>query len=752
LGMGLGDLCPPDDEETKDLVRHYLTDAEAVRGGRSSILRHRKKDGTIIDVELKWNPIAFGGRVACLAMANDITERTRTAHRDAALSKLGQNLSCAVSPGDAAEIIRSVADALFSWDVFTLDLYRANTDDIYSILKVDTDREGRRYVIPSEPNGWAPTPMARRVMDQGAQLILRTEPVSDGRDSRLIGHEQRPSASLMLVPLRGRAGTIGVLSVQSYTLNAYNEEELHRLQTLADHCAGALERIAAEQALHESQQRFRNLFEGSPDAIIVQDYSGHILDVNPAGCLLHGQTREQMLGRGFLETVPEERREEAVRGFSGLVDGSIKHHEGFCLGPGGNVVPVEMRGNRIEYDGQPAVLVHIRDMSAHRRLEDQLRQSQKMEAIGQLAGGVAHDFNNILTVIHGHGSLLLCAANLTGPPARSAQQIVQAAERAAALTRQLLAFSRRQIMQARRLDMNEVVTNMSRMLGRILGEDISVRLHYHSQPAVILGDSGMMEQVLLNLAVNARDAMPQGGVLTIKLTLTDHLSANTSLYPGAKPGSYVCLTVTDTGCGIPAANLTRVFEPFFTTKQAGKGTGLGLATVYGIVRQHQGWVDVQSEVDHGSTFRVYLPAMSHAPSANQDCPAENPVVGGKETILVVEDEDSVRELVCQLLKRHGYHILQASSGVKALELWKECREKVDLLLTDLVMPDRVNGRELAEQLWSDRPGLKVLFTSGYSAEVVGKDFVLQQGLNYLQKPYKPERLARAVRESLDAVN
>jgi len=360
-----------------------------------------------------------------------------------------------------------------------------------------------------------------------------------------------------------------------------------------------------------------------------------------------------------------------------------------------------------------------------------------MEAIGQLAGGVAHDFNNILTVIQGHASLLIAGGSLAGTSARSAQQIGQAAERAAGLPR---------------LDMNEVVSNMTKMLGRLLGEDIALQLNYFPRPALVRADAGMMEQVLLNLAVNSRDAMPKGGLLAIKISTVELVSGHGISHSEGHPGRFVCLSVIDTGCGIAPENLRRIFEPFFTTKEIGKGTGLGLATVYGIVKQHQGWIEVASELGKGAAFTVFLPLSGDPADVSAEPAPENAVRGGKETILVVEDEAPVRELVCNLLAKYGYQILQADSGPKALEIWQDSRDRIDLLLTDLVMPDRINGRELAEKLLAERPNLKVIFTSGYSADVVGKDFALRDGLHYLQKPYHPQKLALTVRDCLDAVN
>jgi CheY-like chemotaxis protein len=346
----------------------------------------------------------------------------------------------------------------------------------------------------------------------------------------------------------------------------------------------------------------------------------------------------------------------------------------------------------------------------------------------------------------------LAGGTLSGVSAKSAQQVAHAADRAAGLTRQLLAFSRRQVMQPRRLDMNEVVCNMTKMLGRILGEDIALQLNYFPQPTVVQADASMMEQVLLNLAVNSRDAMPKGGQLAIKISVRDIDARHVANHPEASVGKFVCLSAIDTGCGIPAENLRRVFEPFFTTKEVGKGTGLGLATVYGIIKQHNGWVEVESQPGKGATFEVFLPWAGESVEPGEERIAEPPVPGGKETILVVEDEEPVRELVCNLLASHGYKVLQAESGVQALEIWRKSKDSVDLVLTDLVMPDRINGRELAEKLWDERPTLKVIFMSGYSADVVGADFVLNRGLNYLQKPYHPRKLALMVRDCLDAVN
>ena len=829
---------------------------------RNVIWRQRRKDGSLIDVEVIWSPIVFGEHFAALTMATDVTERLRIEYRNSIFSKLGHRLSSASTNSEAAMIICEAADALFKWDDFALDLYFAVSDEVFSLLTVTTV-EGQRVEIPSSPQPKTANAVVQRVIKKGAELLSSFE-------------NKRFSAVTMLAPIRKGEHVIGLLFVQNHMPGAYTNRDLEVLQTLADQCSGALERVRAEQDLRESRQRFRDLFENSPDAIFVEDLDGTVLDVNFAACVLHGLTREQLIGKNTLnDLIPPSRRENARRDFQKLASGKLSWVGGESLTADGNSTPVEVRAGRVEYNGKPALLLHVRDITERRaaeaavqssemlfrsvwensvdgmhltdengviiavnkaycklvgmeaeelegelftivyaesenpqailerhrehfraraanrkiqhqytlhngqvmaleitdsfielhgqplllfslfrdvttqqRLEEQLRQSQKMEAIGQLAGGVAHDFNNILTVIHGHASLLL-SSELEESASRSAQQISQAAERAAALTRQLLTFSRRQLIQPRKLDMNKIVGNMTDLLGRLLGEDVSLQLNYCPSPAMVEADVGMMEQVLLNLAVNARDAMPKGGRLTVRISIVDLDEAHVQRHPEARVERFVCVSNTDTGSGIPPENLQRIFEPFFTTKEVGKGTGLGLATVYGIVKQHQGWIEVESIVGKGTTFRIYIPYVGSAQAETEKPTTQISIRGGTETILLVEDERSVRELVSRVLQKYGYKILPVGNGVEALETWNRHKNEISMLFTDLVMPDNMNGRELAEKLWAERPGLKVIFTSGYSSDIVGKDFKLEPGLNYLQKPYQPQALALAVRRCLD---
>jgi PAS domain S-box-containing protein len=855
LAMTIADIGPPGKDGGKESV-------VPPQSGHGLIWRHRRKNGTLIDVEVTWSPLDFRGRFAALTMAMDVTERRRAEHRNAVFSKLSHRLSSATTASEAAMLICEASDELFRWGDFALDLYDAGRDEVFSLLNITTV-EGQRVQIPSSPQPKTTNALVRRVIQNGAELLTAMD-------------SDEYSAATMLTPILKGERVIGLILIQNHHPGAYVHSDLEMLQTLADQCGGALERVRAEQDLHETQQRFRDLFDHSPDAIFVEDLDGTVMDVNFAGCLLHGMSRDQLIGKNALnDLVPASRREDFRRDFQKLASGKQSWVVGESLTADGRATPVEVRAGRVQYGGKPSLLLHVRDITDRRaaetalqssealfrsvwensvdgmrltdengivvavndaycklvglktgelegqpftvaygesenraelvgrhrqyfaervterkiqrqyrlhngsevnlevtdsfievqgrpllllslfrdvttqhRLEEQLRQSQKMEAIGQLAGGVAHDFNNILTVIHGHASLLL-AAGLEDNGARSAHQITQAAERAAGLTRQLLTFSRRQLIQPKKLDMNKIVGKMTEMLGRLLGEDIMLKLNYAQSPAFVEADAGMMEQVLLNLAVNARDAMPRGGELSVRISIVEINEDHVSRHLEARPGCFVCVSKSDTGCGIPAENLPRIFEPFFTTKEIGKGTGLGLATVYGIVKQHQGWIEVESVVGKGTTFRIYIPYVGKALAEGEKPATQFLVRGGAETILLVEDETPVRELVAGILQNYGYHILQAATGAEAIKVWRNNKDKVALLLTDLIMPGGMNGRELAQTLWAERPGLKVVFTSGYSADIVGKDFKLESDTNFLQKPYHPHTLALNVRRCLD---
>jgi nitrogen-specific signal transduction histidine kinase len=393
---------------------------------------------------------------------------------------------------------------------------------------------------------------------------------------------------------------------------------------------------------------------------------------------------------------------------------------------------------------------YVEDLTEKLSLEAQLRQSQKMESVGLLAAGVAHDFNNVLTVIQGHASLLLKKPALPPEVHPPLQTINFAAERAAALTRQLLMFSRRNVIQTRALDLHEIVAAMANMLKRLLGETITLEVLNDPPLPAVDGDMGMMEQVVLNLAVNARDAMPRGGRLIVSTFSRELRPEDVVNRPEARPGRFVQLDTTDTGCGMDAATMTRIFEPFFTTKEPGKGTGLGLATVYGIVKQHEGWIEVSSSPGQGTTFSVFLPAEARSGSEGETAvPALQPVRGGNETLLLVEDEVTLQELASMILQDLGYKVLSAATGVEALQIFEAQQGKLDLVVTDMIMPGGMSGRDLAERLWETHPKLKVVYTSGYSGDEITDDRPHKGKFLFVPKPYTQESLARAVRECLD---
>jgi two-component system cell cycle sensor histidine kinase/response regulator CckA len=436
---------------------------------------------------------------------------------------------------------------------------------------------------------------------------------------------------------------------------------------------------------------------------------------------------------------------------------------GQCLATGRNKTNLQstVQNHTIAWSFIPipdtkTVHCYASDITERLNLEAQLRHSVKMEAVGQLAAGVAHDFNNILTIIQGHSALLLQADPLPPQHEKSIQQISSAAVRAGKLINQLLMFSRKQVMQPRYSNLNEIISNLGPMLQGLVGEHVAYQFFPADNLPPLYVDLGMIEQVLVNLVLNARDAMPRGGRLTLRTSQQTLDPVASVLNPEARPGHFVCLSVADTGSGMDATTLGHLFEPFFTTKETGKGTGLGLATIYGIMKQHEGWIVVDSKVGSGTTFTLFLPDSGQpsevvvaSPSTADARPARLNLAQGKETILVVEDEPALRDLVVNILEFCGYHIYQAETGPAAIAVWEKHRSEIKLLLTDMVMPGGMSGRQLAERLQEDTPDLRVIYTSGYSPGMAGKDIALLEGFNFLAKPYPPTRLAQVVRESLD---
>jgi PAS domain S-box-containing protein len=504
------------------------------------------------------------------------------------------------------------------------------------------------------------------------------------------------------------------------------------------------ERKREQEALRTTQYAL----DQSAEAVLWALESGQLVYANVAACRSLGYSREELLCLGVYEidanltheSWPEEWRRQREEG-SRILESSHRRKDGTDF-------PVEITVNHVQSEGLEYACIFARDITARRSLEAQLRQSQKMEAIGQLAGGVAHDFNNILGIIIGYSDLL---AKDIGPghPARARlDQIQRAADKGARLTRQLLAFSRKQIMQPRVLVLNAVVNEFEPMLHRVLGEDVDLVVVAAQALGSVRADPTQIEQILMNLVVNARDAMPKGGRLRIETANVTFDENYVRRHPATQPGRFVMLAVSDTGVGMDAATQQRVFEPFFTTKPAGEGTGLGLATVYGIVKQSGGFVWVYSEPKLGTTFKIYLPRVDEGADPVPATPTPVPSLHGDETLLVVEDTESLREMFCDVLQQEGYSVLSAANGEEALLLAREHKGLIHLLLTDVVMP-KLGGADLAKELSRLRPGIRVLYMSGYTNGVVTKHGVAGKGLAVIEKPFTTERLSRAVRQALD---
>jgi|WetSurMetagenome_2_1015567.scaffolds.fasta_scaffold00050_17 two-component system, cell cycle sensor histidine kinase and response regulator CckA len=509
----------------------------------------------------------------------------------------------------------------------------------------------------------------------------------------------------------------------------------------------------ALKELEESHERFRHLVQQSNDAIVLSDEKGIVKFVSGPIERVLGYSPEEFTGSGFrFDLVHPEDTEYFKKSFAECVqqEDSIRTFEYRGLHKNGKWVTLEAIGvNLLHHPVVRGIVINLRDISERNKLQEQLRQAMKMEAIGKLAGGVAHDFNNLLTVIDGNVELALADIAPDNPLVQHLNKIMKASDSAASLTRQLLAFSQKQIIAPRVLNLNDLVRNVKHMLERLIGEDIKIGFKLVDDLGSVRIDAGQFDQVLINLAVNARDAMPHGGKLTIEtanITLDEGCGA---IHPQLKPGRYVMLEVSDTGHGISAENKECIFEPFFTTKKQGQGTGLGLSTILGIVRQAGGVIECDSEESKGATFRIYLPLVEEQPERLIKERRSVARLKGDETILLVEDSTEVRDATMMMLEDLGYSIITACGGEEALMRAEKHNGKIDLLMTDVVMPG-MNGRELSEQMTNLHPEIKILFCSGYTNNIIVRNGVIDKSINFIGKPYSMQALAGKIREILRA--
>ena len=511
-------------------------------------------------------------------------------------------------------------------------------------------------------------------------------------------------------------------------------------------------RARVQESLQLSEQRYRLLSETVPMGILISDERGKIVHANAQALRMFGYEREELIGETVETLVPERlRHSHRVQRF-----GYMKEPEERPVGAGmelfarrkdGTEFPAEISLGPLFTKEGVLISTTIVDIAARKKMEEQVRLSQRMEAIGKLAGGVAHDFNNLLCVVLGCSDAVLETLPPEHPAAKKVEMIRQAGSSAADLTRQLLAFSRQQMIQPRVLDLEVAVEKVGAMLHRLIGENIEFKVSVQASLGHVMADPGQIEQMLMNLAVNSRDAMPQGGCLTIEARNVELDDSYRDEHQQVVPGRYVMLAVGDTGGGMDLDTQMRIFDPFFTTKELGKGTGLGLATVYGIVKQNGGYIWVYSEVARGTVFKIYLPRVEESVQMTKQGDSEVTDLGGSETILLAEDTASLREMAQEYLGSVGYTLLAAPSGREALQHAKDFRGPIDLLLTDVVMPG-MSGPDLARQIVSLRPKIKVIFTSGYTDDAIARQGVLDPSVPFIQKPYRPKALARKIREVL----
>jgi len=741
LGRPLDELVvPPDRTAESDWIQ------EAVEKGQKVTLetKRRRKDGTLVDVSVSCAPVMVGPkRVGICVLYRDIEEHKRAQTLSSALYRIAERTSAASHLQGFYASIHNIIGELMSARNFYIALYDPATE----LLTFP-------HFVDEHDSAPAPKRLGRGL----TEYVLRTgepllatpkvfeELVAKG-EVELIG---TPSLDWMGVPLRAGSQTFGVLVVQSYREDVrFGERDKEVLTFVSQQLASAIDHKRHEEALRQSESRYRSLVQSAVYGIYRSSVDGRFLDVNPA--LIH------MLGYDSADEVVKLDPQREVFVEPAEHERLLQEfHRSGCLDSAevrwkrkdGSVITVRLSGRAAtELDeADQALEIIAEDITERRALEDQFRQAQKMEAVGRLAGGVAHDFNNLLMVVSGYTEVLMEALDENHPLLVKVQAIQQAADRATTLTRQLLAFSRKQLLELKVVDVNSIVADMERLLRPLIGENIDLTTKLTPNVGHTRADAGQLEQVIMNLVVNAKDAMPDGGRILIQTSEADPDTARRE-HSLIEPGTYILLSVSDTGAGMDRETQSRIFEPFFTTKEKGKGTGLGLSTVYGIVKQGGGYIFAQSEPGCGTTFRIYLPRVAEPADSPRVDKHAQAAAGGSETVLLVEDEESVRELVRETLKARGYTVIEASDGIAGMRVSEEYQGNIEILITDVVMPG-MSGRELAKRVAAARPNIRVLYLSGYTEDAIIHEGALEPGTGFLQKPFTLQVLARKVREVL----
>ena len=745
-------VVPEEREEVGRLWRKFVSEGRVFVGSRQFL----RPDGDTLLVEVSASIVRLGEESTTLTILRDITDRRRAEQEIAERMELADftsDIGAALIRDEPLPIVlQQCAEAMMRHlepafaRIWTLDR-AGDTLELQASAGMYTHLDGAHARVPVGQ-------LEIGLIAAEREPHLTNDVVHDPRVSDHAWARCEGMAAFAGYPLVVGNKVVGVMAV--FARHPLSPNALASMAAVANLIALGIKRKRSEEEQRASEERYRLLFESNPHSLWVYDQETFaFLAVNDAALRHYGYSRAEFLAMtaldmGSPEDVPAFREEHETLvaqqelGRTYRSPPTFKHRR-----KDGEIIEVDIAANSIVFEGRKAWLLLATDVTEKRSLEAQLLQSQKMESMGRLAGGVAHDFNNLLGIITGYGELLRKRVGADARLVKYVDDITKAAERAAGLTRQLLAFSRKQVLQPRILDLNAVVGETETMLRRLIGEDIQLTTVLDEQLNAVRADPGQMDQVLMNLAVNARDAMPRGGRLTIETRNVVLDQAYARQHAGVEPGHYVMLAVSDTGHGMTPEVRTRSFEPFFTTKAQGKGTGLGLATVHGIVRQSGGHIWLYSEPGHGTTFKIYLPR-TDAPRAAVEAPAPAEVAlpSGSETILLVEDEASLRELVGECLEASGYKVLEAGHGMAALEVGELHPGRIDLLLTDVVMPG-MSGRELAERLRGSRPEIRTVYMSGYTDDAVVLHGILAEDMAFLQKPFTAAELARRVREVLD---
>ena len=738
IGRSVFDFVAPED---------VASVADRMRSGPvgPSEQRARRKDGSTFHVEVQGRPLPNQGRSLRVVAIRDITERRRSELVQRAIFRISEAAHTVLSLQELFSALHRIVGELMPARNFYLALYDAETDTLSFPYFVD---EFDDTPAPKRPGRG----LTDYVLRTGRPLLATPE-VSRELEHRgevdLIG---APSLDWLGVPLVAAGKTMGVLVVQTYAEGVrYSEDDRDLLEFVSAQIAMAVERKRSEQALRESGEQFRQLVAHIHDALIRDDAAGNIIFANDQFLAMFGFERAQLPRLTLRDYVaPEwldqlqERHERRMRG-----EAAPHTFEFEGLGPDGRRLWLEVDVVPLTDDtGRPiGTQSAIRDISERKALEAQLRQAQKMEAVGHLAGGVAHDFNNLLTTVLASQELLAAGLPAEGAHVEDLETIRQAARRAAELTRNLLAFSRQQAIDLRAVPLGTLVGNFARLSRRILPEDIEVTVEVESADSVVRADPGAVEQMLMNLVTNSRDAMPSGGTLRLTVGREALDEEFRRAHGWGEPGDYVVLTVADTGRGMDPKTLQRIFEPFFTTKPVGAGTGLGMAMVYGLVKQHGGFINVYSEPDLGTTVRIYFPARTDAAGPELEA-AAGAARGGKETILLVEDDATLRRTATRVLQKYGYAVLTATDGLDALNVIRTAQRPPDLIISDVVMP-HASGPQLLSALRDAGAAPRMLFTSGYATRDVRERALADGGVPFLPKPWTIAELLRKVREVLE---